>query len=204
MKTIAAVLLFAASMLIAQTPCINCPGSGGGGGSAPTSNEINTNPVAGTSFTFSVTNQTRLWWFNLSETLLAATQLEYQVATADNTANHYDVGVYNASGTLICDIGATVGTTFAPSTGNKILPFLTTCPNMTEGARYYIAATTDCSASCAAIYSYQPGATGVFSPVSGGVPTSGNVTTGGALNPSVGIPADNWTPYAAPNLALHH
>ena len=52
-------------------------------------------------------------------TPLTTTQVTYNVQTADNTANNYDIGLYNTSGTLVAHIGSTAGTSFAPSTGWK-------------------------------------------------------------------------------------
>ena len=56
-----------------------------------------------------------------SATPLATTQVTYNVQTADNTANNYDIGLYSSSGALLAHIGSTAGTTFAPSTGWKTL-----------------------------------------------------------------------------------
>src|SRR5204863_2193558 len=43
------------------------------------------------------------------------TKISYRVATADNTGSLYDVGIYDTTGALLANIGATAGTTFCPA-----------------------------------------------------------------------------------------
>jgi hypothetical protein len=115
---------------------------------------------------------------------LTTTQVTYDVLTADNTSNTYDIGIYNTSGTLVAHIGSTAGTTFAPSTGFKTVSWTGGSTYLLPG-KYYLATTTSCSASCAAI--------------AGGTSASGftfynntsvSVTAGGTLN-AISAPADS-------------
>src|SRR5581483_2246921 len=64
------------------------------------------------------------WWGVVLTYPLSTTQVTYEVGTADNTANTYDIGIYDGSGNLKAHIGPTPGTTFAPSTGLKTLNWL--------------------------------------------------------------------------------
>jgi hypothetical protein len=78
---------------------------------------------------------------------LTTTQVTYYVGTADNTANSYDIGLYDSTGALRAHIGTTPGTTFSPSTGWKTLNW-TASATLAPG-KYYVAFTTSCTASCA-------------------------------------------------------
>lgn len=142
-------------------------------------------------------NATTLYDFVLPGSL-SATKISYSIQTADNTSDTYDLGVYSNSGALLCHTGATAGTTFAPSTGPHTLSFLSTC-NLTGGTRYYFAFTG--SASTAVLYH----GGNVMLASSGANPTSGNATTGGALNSSVTPAADAWADTNGfPEISLHN
>jgi hypothetical protein len=80
---------------------------------------------------------------------LTTSKVVYRVgSTADNTANTYEVGIYNGSGALVAHVQA-AGTMFCPSTG------ATKSQNWTEGTvtlspgKYYLALVSSCTASCA-------------------------------------------------------
>ena len=144
-------------------------------------------------------NQTKLFSFDLS-IAVTATKISYTPSTADNTANLYNIGIYSVSaytGTLACQIGATPGTTFAPSTSTVTLSFLSTC-NLTPG-RWILAITA-------------PTATAVLNGggltlmgVSGPGASSNNVTSGAVFNSSIGVPADSWTTSNSfPQISLHN
>ena len=116
---------------------------------------------------------------------LTTTQVTYSVTTADNTASTYDIGVYNNAGTLVSHLGATAGTTFAPSTGVRTI-------NWASGAtlqpgRYYLAITSSCLASCAVVASASANAVTFLSNA------TVSVTTGGTLPASIAPPADAWS-----------
>ncbi len=76
-----------------------------------------TTNTIGTAISFSSTaNKTELWGVVLTFPL-TTTQVTYDVSTADNTSNTYDIGVLNSSGNIVAHIGNTAGTAFAASTG---------------------------------------------------------------------------------------
>jgi hypothetical protein len=148
-------------------------------------------------------NTTRLWAISVPIALNNPTKIAYYVSTADNTSNLYDIGIYKSSGSLVCHSGAVAGTTFSSATGVKNISFVAGCGAMTPG-RYYVALTTTCSSSCAAITQINTASsTAVISPVSAANPSSGSATTSGALNSSVGIPADSWAAGQLPAIYLH-
>ena len=62
-----------------------------------------------------IQNKTNLTTFYLPGNLTTTGVWFYIGTTADNTANLYDIGIYNSSGTLLTHLGATAGTTFAPA-----------------------------------------------------------------------------------------
>lgn len=110
------------------------------------------------------------------------TQLEYNVQTADNTADLYDLGIYNSSGTLLGHTGATAGTTISPSTGNKTISWLSSF-SLTGGNLYFLAMTGNA-------VTFKLGGSGSFVSLYCGVqPSASSATTAGVLNSSVTIPA---------------
>jgi hypothetical protein len=115
----------------------------------------------------------------------------YVVGTADNTANNYALGLYSGAsggtGTLIATTASTAGTTFAASTGIKHIGWSASSVTVPAG-RIYIALTSNCAASCAALL----GTSG--SGVTWVANLQVSVTTGGAALPStVTLPADSFS-----------
>jgi hypothetical protein len=96
-------------------------------------------------------NTVKMWGVVLTYPLLTST-VAYNVTAADNTANNYDIGIANASGTIVLNVGATPGTTFAPGTGARTLSWLQ-APKVLQPGKYYVVFTTNCSASCATVAS---------------------------------------------------
>jgi len=60
------------------------------------------------------------------------------VSTADNSANTYNFGIYNATGTLICSTGAVAGSTYFATTSGGTVPFTSNCV-LTQGSVYFFA-----------------------------------------------------------------
>ena len=93
-------------------------------------------------------NTAAVFGFTLPVTVTTS-KVVYRVGTiADNTANTYEIGIYNGSGALVAHFQA-AGTTFCPSTG------ATKSQSWAEGAvtlppgKYYEAIVSSCTASCA-------------------------------------------------------
>jgi hypothetical protein len=147
-----------------------------------------TTNTTGTAITFSSTaSKTELWGVVLTFPL-TTTQVTYDVSTADNTSNTYDIGVLNSSGNVVAHIGSTAGTTFAASTGYKTLSWAATAT--LQPGKYYLAITSSCTSTCAQIYG---GTSGGFTFLGGSSGTAESVSAGGTLNNGITIPADNPT-----------
>jgi hypothetical protein len=139
-------------------------------------------------------NVTVLWGFLLPYNVTTS-NITYDITIADNTASKYDIGVFNSSGTRVLNIGATAGTSFAPAAAFQTLSWAQGSTNLAAG-RYYLAFTTNCSASCAAI-----GAAANF--VSFAVNASAGASAGGALPTNVTLPADAWSTGPQPTIVIH-
>lgn len=167
-----------------------------GGNAGVSTNFWNSPWGGGSNVTFPTANATKLYAVNITTSLVGAQHLYYHVATADNTANLYDVGLYNASGTLICDLGATAGTSFAPSIGDKSIAIGGGSGCTTTPGRYYIALTDTVQTANIT------GQTSIWSPACGVAPATGSTTSGGALNGTVTFSADAASNCTVPNIAL--
>jgi hypothetical protein len=139
---------------------------------------------ANSGVTFSTsTNQAYLWGTVLAFPV-TTTQITYYVGTADNTANSYDIGIYDSSGNLKVHIGSKAGTTFAPAVGAYTLAWASSAT--LQPGKYYLAITTNCASSCAALAG--DNASGVTFLSKAAVP----VSSGGTLSTPVTPPADAW------------
>jgi hypothetical protein len=128
----------------------------------------------------------------------------YYVATADNTANVYDIGIYSATGTnfatgtLIVHTGPTAGTTLFPSTNVKCQAWAS---SGTVPAGYGAIAITSSASSPAAEF----GGTLNVLAAAYAVQNVGT-TTSGTLNSSQTLPnitSSSWTNTSTPNFQLH-
>jgi hypothetical protein len=147
-----------------------------------------TTNTTGTAISFSSTaNKAELWGVVLTFPL-TSTQVTYDVATADNSSNTYDIGVLNSSGNIVAHIGSTAGTTFAASTGYKTVNWSASAT--LQPGKYYLAITSSCTSSCAQVYG---GSAAGFTFLGGSSGTAESVTAGGTLNNGITIPADNPT-----------
>ena len=143
---------------------------------------------------FSGTNKAVVWGVYNSYPCVT-NNVSYVVGTADNTANNtannYALGLYSGTtggtGTLVATTASTAGTSFAPSTGVKHIAWNASSVNVPAG-RVYIALTSNCSASCAALL----GTSG--SGVTWAANVQVSVTAGGAALPAtVTLPADAFS-----------
>jgi len=113
---------------------------------------------------------------------LTTTQIAYIVGTADNTANIYDLGIYNGSGSLVLNLGGIAGTAFSPTTGWKTASWTQGATTLQPGM-YYVAYSSNCTTSCAALTALSSGGGATFywnggqaAMASGGVLLSGPMT----------------------------
>ncbi len=166
---------------------LDMPGSSVSSSAAYSIPWLTTN-TTGTAISFSTTaNKAELWGVVLTFPL-TTTQVTYDVSTADNSSNTYDIGVLNSSGSLVAHIGSTAGTTFAPSVGWKTLSW--TAAATLQPGKYYLAITSSCISACAQVYG---GTSAGFTFLGGSSGTAESVTAGGTLNNGITIPADNPT-----------
>jgi hypothetical protein len=154
----------------------------------PYSTEWITAYRAGTATAFNTTGtKIELWGVTLQFPLNTST-LSYNVSGADTTSNTYDLGIYNSSGTLVAHTGATAGST-AMVAGAHSVSWSGTNPKTLQPGKYYLAATTSCTSSCATLSGDGSGAVVTFLSA-GTVTTSG---TQGTLDSSISVPADSYT-----------
>ncbi len=157
---------------------------------APTCSWITVPTQGGSGNAFSGTNKAIVWGV-YNPYPCVSNNVAYVVGTADSTSNNYALGLYSGAsggtGTLVATTASTAGTTFAPSLGIKHIAW--TASNVTVPAgRIYIALTSNCASTCAALL----GTSGT------GVTWAANVqvgvTTGGAALPStVTLPSDSFS-----------
>ena len=138
-------------------------------------------------------NVTKLWGFLLPYNVIT-TEITYDVTTTDNTANNYDIGIFDGSGNLVANIGPTPGTTFAPTKSFRTLKWTQGSTALNAG-RYYIAFTTNCSTLCAKVAA---GPTYV----SFALNVSAGASSGGALPSKMTPPADAWGTGLQPTVVI--
>ena len=139
-------------------------------------------------------NVNKLWGFLLPYTV-TTTQVTYEVTAVDNTANDYDIGIFNSSGGRVVDIGPTPGTNFAASIAFHTLPWSQGSTTLEPG-QYYLALTTNCSTSCAQIAAAPAN-------VSFAIAVSAGASTGGALPSSITPPTEAWGAGNQPAVVIH-
>ena len=157
---------------------------------APACSWITIPTQGGSGNAFSGTNKAIVWGV-YNPYPCVTNNVAYVVGTADNTSNNYALGLYSGtsggSGTLIATTASTAGTTFAASTGIKHIAWNATGVSVPAG-RVYIALTSNCASSCAALL----GTSGTGVTWATNVQVS--VTMGGAALPStVTLPADSFS-----------
>jgi hypothetical protein len=113
--------------------------------------------------------------------------ITYKIYAADNTANLYDIGIYNLAGTLVAHSGATAGTTFAAAGTTMYTIPITGGPVTLTPGTYMIATTTNCASACATLYGN--GLSVTTSRING----SGlGTTSGGVLSGTLSTPAASY------------
>ena len=154
-------------------------------GTATTSLYFILNSTAtGTSIGAPTLNATKLWSYIANVTVVHATKIVYAVNTADNSANLYNLALFDTQGNIVAQTGATAGTTFSPSTGQKSLP--STAPfNVYAGVRYYVGLTGNATTALLG------GANNHFDALCGAAATSNNTTASAVWTTPIGIPADS-------------
>jgi hypothetical protein len=158
----------------------------------------------GSNITFSTATNKAIFTGVILDFAKTTSQVSYNVSTADNTSNTYDLGIYSGTAGGTCTqqvhIGPTAGTTFAASTGWKTTSWVGGSVTLQPG-RYYLAYTTSCTTSCATLVGDTGGFT--FAGSSGGANSNVSVTTGGTLPATATCPSDSYATTSAPNWAIN-
>ena len=140
-----------------------------------------------------VQNITKVWGILLPYNV-NTTQVNYDVTTTDNTANNYDLGLYDNSGNLMVNIGSTAGSTFAGSKGFHTMSWQQGSVNLPAG-RYYLGFTTNCASGCAKIAASP-------SNISFAVNASAGGSQSGALPSAITPPGDRWNTGTQPAVVI--
>ena len=138
--------------------------------------------TSGVGSTLSATaNKATLWkvWLPAPCSTSAVT---YDIGTADTGGANYDLGLYNAAGTLMVHTGSTAAATFAASTGVKDANW--TASAVLAAGIYYVAVTCSTTSGCATLAGASSNA------ISRETNTTVNVSAGGTLSTPITPPAD--------------
>ena len=143
-------------------------------------------------------NATYMVPFNIDQQVTAAF-LKFYVTTSGGASNFYDLGIYNSSGLLVANVGATHFSTLGPVSYAFLQGSVTFAPglywyaitsNRSTGALFafsgvdpFIFPTSPGGQDTMWVHAFETG--GVFGGPSWFQPASGGTTTGGALNASV-------------------
>lgn len=131
----------------------------------------------------------KVWGFSTPQAVSTST-ITYNVSTADNTADVYDICVYDNSGKLVAHTGALPGTTLFPATGARSQAW--TATGTIPAGRYYIGFA--CSAGCTAVVG--GGNMGSFAINQTGPAPVSNACVSGTM------PADSWSQGPLPAVIL--
>jgi hypothetical protein len=139
-------------------------------------------------------NKTNLTAYYLTGNLTTSGVWFYISTTADNTANLYDIGIYNSAGTLLAHLGATPGTTFAPAASAwKRLTWLGGAVTIPAG-KVYVGVTTNAST---------PATVGGWSSVAVYSTNSAFTSSGGTLAGTIAPPNDAATLTTLPTFIIN-
>lgn len=135
----------------------------------------------------------QLWGFSLPNAVTTSAVV-FNANTPDNTANLYDLGIYDGAGNRMVHTGATAGSTLFGSTSGSKTASWSSSATLTPG-KYYFATATNCTSACAVLGGTS---TGTFASAA-----SGGTATGGALPTTVTPPADSWAVANIPLVLVH-
>lgn len=132
-------------------------------------------------------NATFIWSFVAPVTVISSTKFGYNLSTADNTVNLSNIAIFNSAGNIVCQMGATAGTTWAAATGARNASWTAPCGPIIANTRYYLAVTSVTSTPVLA------GQGGTFSPVCGVNPATNSTTASAVWTTPITFPADSIT-----------
>lgn len=131
-----------------------------------------------------VANATRLWSYISPQTVVNSTNVIYAINIADNTANLYNLALFDTLGNIVCQTGAVAGTSFAPATGQRTLVWAAPC-SVYANRRYYIGITGTVGTAALG------GSTLKYSKLCFQAASANNTTASAVWTTPIGIPADS-------------
>jgi hypothetical protein len=121
-------------------------------------------------------------------------KITYDVATADNSANLYNLAILNSSGSVVLHLGATAGTTFAPSASYQTIAWQEGTVTLEPGTYYFVMTCVTATAKLGNILNF-------LMPVAGANLGS---TSGAVFAGSYTIPTASYTSVGSlPFFSLH-
>jgi hypothetical protein len=158
-------------------------------------------PFAGYSTTnqpvFPTSGSTAAIWQFTVPFAVTTSKVAYKVGTtADNTANTYEIGVYNSSGTLVLSYQA-AGTAFAPTASTVYRQGWSQGATTLAPGRYYLALSSGCTSSCATFYTSGGTTTTYYSNTA-----ASSVASGGTLASSIIAPGSGYESFSANVLSV--
>lgn len=138
-------------------------------------------------------NNVACWGFYLPFSITTGT-LTYDVNTADNTANVYDIGLYDTNGARKAHTGPLAGTTLFPGTGIMSVSWTGGSVSLAPG-RYYAALTSSAAAPLAKF-------SGNIQQSFQGAVACGTSSSGTLPDPMTTVPADSWAKPGVPSFTL--
>ena len=128
---------------------------------------------------------------------IVSTKVSYDVTTADNTANVYDLGISAASGgAQVCHTGPLAGTALFAGIGIANANWAASC-TLQPNTKYYVVLTSSAASPAAKLG-------GSLFPSFQSGNTCGSSASGTIPNPLNTIPADSYAQAPIPALALHN
>ena len=158
-------------------------------------------PFAGYSTTnqpvFPTSGSTAAIWQFTVPFAVTTSKVAYKVGTtADNTANTYEIGVYNSSGTLVLSYQA-AGTAFAPTASTVYRQGWSQGATTLAPGKYYLALSSGCTSSCATFYTSGGTTTTYYSNTA-----ASSVASGGTLASSIIAPGSGYESFSANVLSV--
>jgi hypothetical protein len=137
-----------------------------------------------------------VWQFTVPFAV-TTTKVSYKAGTtADNTANTYEIGVYNSSGALVLSYQA-AGTSFAPTASTIYRQSWSQGATTLGPGKYYLALSSGCTSSCATFYASGGTTVTYYSNTA-----ASSVASGGTLASSITAPGTGFESFSANALSV--
>ena len=145
---------------------------------------------------FPTSGSTAAVWQFVVPFAITTAKVAYKSTAADNTSNTYEVGVYNATGTLVLSYQA-AGTSFAPTASTIYRQSWSQGSTTLAPGKYYLALSSTCTSSCATFYWSGGTTTTYYSNTA-----ASSVAASGTLNSSISAPGSGYESFTAGPLSV--